>query len=643
MKKKSYETLLYSAVGVIAMALILVAVNVLLGTVKTRIDLTKEKAYTLSDGTKAILRKLDTPVKLRFYFTQSEDASPESVFLKNYAKRVEDLLSEYRKASGGKVIVEKYDPQPDSDAEDSARLDGIEGQPLSNGERLYMGLAVSMLDQKQAIPFLAPNRERLLEYDISRAISRVMASDKPVVGILSPLPVFGSPANPMMMRMGQQGGQQQPWAIVTELKNDFTVKQFNMDLDKVDDNVKVLVVIHPREITDTAQYAIDQFILRGGKLIAFLDPLPMMDAREQNQMLGSIPNTGSSLEKLLKAWGLGFDISKTVADLNFKMQIGGRNGQPQEAPGVLSITPEGINKDDIVTSQIDNVWLPYAGAFTGTPVDGLKMSVLLHSTRNSQLVDGFMANLAGENIIKEFKPSGTEYSLAVRLTGKFKTAFPDGKPEDKKPDAADGKQDEKPAGPAAASETLKESREENSVILVGDADMLFDNVALRQIQSPFGGVIQMAMNGNLNLCQNAVEQFTGDNSLITVRSRAVRNRPFELVKKMQSEAEARYQSKIKELEGSVTETQQRLNELQQTKEKGQRFILSPEQQQVIEGLRKKEAEVKQKLKEERKNLRQGIDSLENRIKWFNIAAVPALVSITGLALAFYKRKRTSAK
>jgi len=409
----------------------------------------------------------------------------------------------------------------------------------------------------------------------------------------------------------------------------------------VDDDVKVLLVIHPREITEKAQYAIDQFVMRGGKLIAFLDPVPMTDTKEQNQMLGNIPNSGSNLDKLLKAWGLSFDTSKAVADLNFKMQIGGRGGQPQEAPAVLSVTPEGINQDDIVTSQIDNVWLPYAGAFTGTPAEGLKQVVLLKSTKNSQLVDGFMANLAGENIIKDFKPSGTEYALAVRLTGKFKTAFPNGKPEEKKADAADDKKEEKTA--ATSGDSLKETKDENSVILVGDADMLFDNVALRQVQSPFGGVIQMAMNGNINLAQNAVEQFTGDNNLIAVRSRAVQNRPFELVKKIQSEAEANYRSKIKELEDSVADTQRQLNELQQKKEKGQRFILSPEQQAALESLRKKEAEVKVKLKEERKKLRQDIDSLENRLKWFNIAAMPLVVSATGVALAFYKRKRTSAK
>lgn len=629
MNKRGLEAILYSTIGVLVMGLILIAFNVLTSPVRARMDLTKEKAFTLSDGTKKILGKLDTPVKIRFYYSRTENASPESVFLNGYAKRIDDLLSEYRGAGRGKVIIERYDPQPDSDAEDSARLDGLQGQVLSNGERFYLGIAVSQLDEKQTIPFVAPNRERLLEYDLSRAITRVVNPDKPVVGVMSPLPVFGMPSNPMMMRMGQQG--QQPWAIINELKNDFSVERIEMDVEKIKDDVKVLFVIHPREITDKAQYAIDQFIMRGGKLIAFLDPLPMMDSREQNQMLGSIPNSGSSLEKLLKTWGLGFDTSKVVADLNLKMQIGGRGGQPQEAPAVLSLTSEVINQDDIVTSQIDNLWIPYAGAFTGSPVQGLTKTVLLKSTKASQLVDGFMANLAGENILKDFKSSDTEYALAVRLQGKFKTAFPEGSPTKK--------EGETNAVPATQ---LQESANENTVILVGDADLLFDGVALRQIQSPFG-VLQMAMNGNLSLAQNAVEQLTGDSNLIAVRSRAVQNRPFTLVKKMQAQAENNYRSRIKDLEDSLADTQRQLNELQQSKDQGQRFILSPEQQTALENFRKKEAEVKIQLKDERKKLRRDIDSLENRVKWFNIAAMPLLVSFAGIGLAFFKRKRTSAK
>lgn len=640
MKKKSIEMMLYSTVGVCAMALILIAVNVITSVFKGRVDLTAEKVYTLSPGTKAILQKIDTPIRVRFYCTQAETATPETVYLKNYAKRVEDLLAEFKQVAGGKLIIEKYDPQPDSDAEDNARLNGVEGETLSNGERFYLGLSVSLLDERQTIPFLAPNRERLLEYDLARAISRVMAPEKPVVGVMSPLPVFGGPPNPMMMRMGQPQ-QQQPWAIVNELKRDFEVRRVEMTAEKIDDDLKVLVVIHPRDITETAQFAIDQFILRGGKLIAFLDPLPLMDSREQNQMFGSIPNSGSNLAKLLTAWGLTFETGKVVADMNFKMQVGGRNNQPQDAPAFLSITKDGISSEDIVTSQLDNVWLPFAGAFSGTPASGLKLEALLKSTKDSQLVDGFMAHLSGENIVKEFKPSGLTYNLAVRLTGKFKTAFPDGKPEQKKEENAETKKDEAKKD-ESKEEWLKEGKGENSVILVGDADMIYDSFAIRQIQSPFG-TLSMLMNGNLNFAQNAIEQFTGDNNLITVRSRAVQNRPFTLVKKMQAEAEARYRSRIKELEDSLADTQRQLNELQQKKEKGQRFILSPEQQAALENFRKKEAEVKVQLKEERKKLRRDIDSLERRLKWFNIAAMPLVVSASGLALAFFKRKRTSAK
>src|SRR5882757_7702456 len=196
MKKNSFETILYSIAGVAVMLLILIAFNVITAVVKQRVDLTKEKAYTLSDGTRAILRKLDTPLKIRFYYSSSAELSADTLFLKTYAQQVDDLLSEYKQAANGRIIIEKFDPKPDSDAEDSARLDGVEGQMLPSGEKFYLGLSVSMVDTKEAIPFFRPDRERLLEYDLSRAISRVMTPDRPVVGIMSPLPVFGTPSNP---------------------------------------------------------------------------------------------------------------------------------------------------------------------------------------------------------------------------------------------------------------------------------------------------------------------------------------------------------------------------------------------------------------------------------------------------------------
>jgi len=384
--------------------------------------------------------------------------------------------------------------------------------------------------------------------------------------------------------------------------------------------------------------------MRGGKLIAFLDPVPMTDS-QQNQMMGSMPNTGSSLDKLIKAWGLSFDTTKVVADIRYKMQLSGRDGQVQEAPAVLSVTAEGINKEDVVTSQIDNVWLPYAGAFTGAPVSGLKETVLLKSTKDSQLVEGFMANFAGPNVLKEFKPSGVQYALAVRLTGKFPTAFPAGPPEEKKDEKDAAKTDaEKKADEKKPESWLKETKQDNTVVLVGDADLIFDEVALRRAQTLFGGPVYVPMNGNLSFAQNLVEQMTGDNNLIAVRSRATVVHPFTRIKDMESAANQKFQGEIKRLEDSRAEAQRKINELQaQRKDKDQRFFLTAEQGAELAKLRKEEVDTRKRLKQVQKDFRKEVDSLQTKVKWINILAVPLAVSVSGVVLAFVKRKKTSAK
>jgi ABC-type uncharacterized transport system involved in gliding motility auxiliary subunit len=631
MKKNALESFLYSVAGVAALLLILVAVNVITGAFKHRVDLTKEKAYTLSDGTRAILAKIKTPVKIRFYYTSHADLPANALFLKTYAQRVQDMLSEYREASGGELIIEQLDPQPDSDAEDAARLNGVEGKPISSDESFYLGASISLLDASEVIPFFDPDRERLLEYDLSRAISRVVMPEKPVIGIMSGVSVFGTPSNPMMEQMGQRG--QQPWALVSELKNDFEVRPVEMTADKIDDDIKVLLVIRPKEITDKAQYAIDQFVLRGGKLVAFLDAVSLLDKNSQGSMMGGqMPGGGSSLDKLIKAWGLQFDTGKAVGDLKF-MNRQARLGNGDN-PCWIDLADDGLNKDDVVTSQVGDLWIPFGGAFTGTPVAGLKETVLLHSSTESQLVDAMMAAISGENVMKEFKPSGTSYALAVRLTGKFRTAFPNGKP----PDPADGTNQ-----PPAAAPSLKESASDTAVVLVGSSDMFANEFSLQQMQTPFG-VLNSPRNGNLNLAQSIVENLAGDSDLISVRSRATTSHPFTRIEQMKARAEEVYQSKINEYEQSLQDTRQKLADLQKSKDQGQqRFILSPEQQAEIEKLRKKESETNQALKQERKELARDINSTENWLKWGNIIGMPLLVAMSGVGLAGLKRKRTSAK
>lgn len=627
MKQKSFEILLYSAGGIVAMAVLLVAINLIASEFPARADLTQEKIYTLSPGTRAILGKLDTPVTIRFYCTRNVTPTAESLYLENYARQVEDLLNEYKQAAHGKIIIQKFDPEPDSDAEDSARLDGIAPETLPTGDKFYLGLAVSLLDAKQTVA-LSPDRQRLLEYDISRAISRVVQPQKPVVGVMSSLPVFGQQANPMMQEEGQQGTP--PWELINELNGDYTLRQVPLNTDKIDDDINVLLVIHPRGITAAGQYAIDQFVLRGGKLIAFLDPLSIADARGQNPMMGG-PGAGvSTLDKLLGAWGVHFDTSKVVADLNFKMQVADQNGQPADAPAFLDVTSEGINTNDIITSDLTDLWLPYAGAFTGVPAAGLKETVLVKSTKESELADAMIYDLSGDQIMKNFSASGVAYALAIKLTGQFKTAFPDGPPAE---------------GTNAVAKTtgfLKESTGDNTVILVGDADMLSDPFALRQVNSIFGNMA-VELNDNLSFAQNAIGQMSGNSDLIAMRSRGVENRPFIVIKKMEAAAEMQYQGKIKELQDSLAATEQRLSELQQNKSQNQRYILSPEQQAQIENFQKQEAKARTDLKQVQKDLRQDVVSLQTHIEWLNIAAMPALVSVFGLGLAAWKRKRTSAQ
>ena len=636
MKQKKTETLLYSAVGIGAMLLIVIAVNLIATSLKSRLDLTQGKIYTLSDGTKNILKKLDSPVEIRFYYSAKEARMPSP--LKTYARRVEDLLNEFRQASHGNIEIKKYDPEPDSDAEDLANLDGIEGKMLPTGEKIYLGLAVSLDPQKAALPFLAPDREKLLEYDLARAISQVFATNKPIIGVMSALPVMGAAMNPMMMRMGQQG--QDSWAFITELKRDFEVKTVPLESEKIDDDIKVLMVIHPKDLKDTAQYAIDQFIMRGGKLIACLDPMSLADQqKQQNPMMPAMPGGASNLEKLLKAWGLTFETSKVVADMNYARKLQTRGNQVEIVPTLLFLTDQAINKEDVVTSQTDELLFVFPGVFTGTPVSGLKQTVLLKTSKQSQLVEPFLANMSPSKIVDDFKASDTQYNLAVRLDGKFKTAFPDGKPEAPKT-GEEKKEEAKPED--KAKDSLKETKGDNAVLLIGDTDWLSDQFSV-QIQNFFGQKIIQPRNSNLALVQNVVEQFSGDQNLIGVRSRATLNRPFTVVQKMQSEANARYQAEIAKLQKEVEEVNQKVNELQGKKEAGQRFVLSKEQQEEIEKFKQKRADANKKLKSVRRSLQVEIDSLQNRLKWGNILAVPLAVVVIGLVLAGVRKNKTRAQ
>jgi len=631
------QNLLYPVVGVIAVAVILIAVNLLAGFAKVRSDLTQNKVYTLSDGTKKILQKLDTEVEIRFYYSRENPAVP--VPLRAYAQEVEDLLAEYQQYGHGKVKVVKLDPKPDSDAEDSANLDGIEGQNINLTERIFLGIAVRCLDQKVAIPFLSPDRQTLLEYDLSRAISSVANPKKAVIGVMSALPVTGQKASPMMMRQRQP--QNQPWVFLNELKQSFDVRDVGLTADKIDDDISVLVVVHPQGISEQAEFAIDQFLMRGGKMVALLDPYSFVEAQMAAQFGGG--PTSSTFQKLLPAWGIQFSSDKVLADPIYATKIQ-RQDSVQSDPTVLSLTAEAINQKDALGASINDLLIPFAGVFTGTPTARLKEDILVQSSTQAGLVSAMTTQLGGDAVRKELKSANTAYPIAIRLSGKFKTAFPQGKPQASK-DPANPEASPSPSAsptPTPASNALKEGTAEGVAILIGDSDFAYDAIAGRTGQA-LAQTVFIPSNGNLNFIQSCVEQLAGDSNLIGIRSRATGNRPFERVNRMEAAAQDKYQGKIAELEESLNQTRQKLTELQTGKQADQKTILSPEQQAEIKKFHENEANANRELKQVRKDLRGEIDSLQNNLKWINIAGMPLLVTVAGLALAWMKRMKRAAR
>ena len=612
---KKNQALAYSALGLAALFLILVAFNYLASLGAVRADFTEGKLYTLSEGTKRILRGLEAPVKLKLYISRGEQAMP--VQLRSFAQRVEDMAREFKSVAGGNLIIEIYNPKPDSDDEDQAQLDGVEPQQLFSGEQFYLGVVVSQVDRKQAIPAVSPQRERLLEYDLARAIARVGSTERPVLGLMSALPVLGEKFNPMTRQSSE------PWVLAGELKRDFNLKQVSLLAESIDPEIKVLLVIHPRDLPEATEYALDQFVLRGGKLIVFADPFAYFDQQPSPMPGVGGGGTSSTLAKLFKAWGVEMNPGKVLADVVFASGAGQRY-----TPTVLTLNRTAFSRDDVVTSQIETLLYAFGGAFDVKPVDGLKVTELVKSSTNSMLVDNVVATVSGEAATKGFQPDNKARPLALRLSGRFKTAFPEGPPKSNDPKAPPPK------------DGLKEGAGENSVTLVADVDLLNDGAAV-DIQEVFGRRIVVPSNGNLAFAQAMVEQVSSGDALGTLRSRASSFRPLTVVREMEADAQKQYFGRLKGLEDELQKTTEKLQEMQKARGAAAKgaLIMTPEQQAEIENFRKRAAETRKELKELRKNLRQDAESLVFWTKVANIALMPLLVVLAGLAVFFIRKRK----
>ena len=612
------------ALGLAILAAIVVAGDVVLANLPLRADLTAERFYTLSDGSKAVLGKLEEDVTLKYYVSSSAADMPMQ--LKTYATRVQNLLKEYERAAGGHVILEAYDPKPDSDAEEWAQRYGVEPQTVNPfGSPIYFGIVAVCGDNEETLAQLSPRTESTLEYDVTRLVTRVAWPEKPVVGVMTSLPdvLGGGQMNPMMMQMGQRPPE--GWAAFAELGKDYEVRTVATDAAEIDPEVKTLVVLHAKDLSDKTLYAIDQFVLRGGKLIACVDPFSVKDMlasrQKQNPMMmqmGGQQDGPSTLGKLFDAWGVKFDPAKITGDLEAATKLNNGQGGVDDNPAFLSLAAANMDAGDLLVARLSQVMFPFAGAFVfeKKEMELAFTPVITTSKENSCSVDKMSVQFGGG--VKDMIPDGHERVLAARLSGTFKTAFPRG-----------------PDGTNDVSKALKEGK--GSVMLFADSDFLADDFCVRMIKTPFGNIPQL-INDNLTLFSNVIEQFAGREELIGVRSRGTTDRPFAVVNELEARATRKWQRKAADFEAELQMTQQRLAALQKQKSGDERFIISKEQQEEIVKLRKAQAETRKQLKNVRKELTSDIDSLGLTLKCINIALVPALVVLFGLCRGFLRKR-----
>ena len=640
-KETKFAIFLNSIGGVLVILLSVIAFNIITAQFKMKADLTEGNLFTLSEGSKKLLDNLaaervgdseSSPLEIRFYVTRGEKGVP--VVVNEHGTRVEDLLDQYKAYGGNNLELKKINPRRDTDAEELAVNDGI--QLLNNA--FYIGMAISYLDSTEVIPVLDPTRATNLEYDVSRAIKNVLKlkDDRETIGVMSGLNVWGGPDPTNPMAMMNRGQQQPPWYFLQQLQRDFNVERIEPAAADIPATVKVLLVIHPQNVSEATEYAIDQFVLRGGKLIAFVDPLAQRDDSGQQNPQMRIPGLGggSNLNRLFTKWGVPFNNTQVVADFNYRLNPRDPIAQGRLQPAYLALNKNALNKEEVVTRDLGTIRLPYAGSFdTSDVATGLKVTELITSSEQAKLVDGMSSQFNGAKIMDSFltgsedgKPAGTKkHVLALKLGGKFTTAFPNGKPSTADPgDKADETK-------AESTTQLSESEKDNFVCLIGDTDILVDDHFILQQR--------FLISENITFVQNLVDHF-GDDTLINIRSRN-QNRPFTTIVDLENEAQKEFEGKLKKLEAEQQEILQEKTKMESAGEGSNQFTLRIDPQALKE-IQAKELDKRKQIREIRKQLRSEIDLIQLKIKLANIGLMPLLVIIFGIAFFIRKSKKTAA-
>ncbi|MFZ4409361.1 MAG: GldG family protein [Paracraurococcus sp.] len=630
-----------SALGLLAAAVLAVGVNMLADRLlpRARVDLTEQRLYTLSDGTKQVLAGLKDPVTLRLFYSRRLGAAIPVYGA--YADRVREMLAEYASLSGGRVKLEVLDPEPFSELEDRAMALGLQGVPVDqSGEQVYFGLSgTNLVDDERSIGFFQPERERFLEYDLTRLVYDLSNPTRPVIGMMTALPLNGDP-RAMMMRQPQLG---QPAVVMTQLRQFFTVKDIPLDAPVIEPEVQVLVVAHPQGLSDAAQYAIDQFVMRGGKLMVLVDPHSESQASRPGPTGQPPTATSSSLDRLLNAWGIEAPSDQVVLDLRGAWRVRANPGDRVQAVDYVAwfnLQGDSLNRDDVSLAQLEQITVASAGEVRKKPGATIEFTPLLTTSAQTMLVDAARVRQEPNpvRLLADFRSGNERHVIAARVRGELASAFPDGPP-------TPGEGQERPADlPAHRARSAGPA----NIVVANDSDILEDRFWVR-VQDFFGQQVATPFSGNGPFVTNLADTLSGSDALISLRSRGESLRPFELVEDIRRNADAEYRQTERQLTQKLEATEKRLRELRQGTptapgaERNQaQSVITPEQRAEIDRAREEIIATRRQLRAVQLDLRREIEGLETVLRVANIALVPALLTAFAIGLAVVRGRRRAA-
>ncbi len=596
----------------------LIAVNMIGKFLPLKFDLTQDNLYTITDATKQIISSLEEPVTIRYYFSKSIAELPPTY--KAYGERVENILREYESLSDGQIRFEIFDPKPDTEEEEWAQKYGIQAIQLPSGFPFFFGVVVSMLDQEATIPFLDMRRERLLEYDLSQLILQASQLEPLKIGVLSSLPLEGFP---IARGQGNQGG----WIFLSELRKTFSVEVLESTTNAIDSSLGLLMVIHPKELSDTTLYAIDQHVMRGGKLVVLVDPNSRADLQSsQGAGLGQIPDTASNFYKLFQAWGVEYDSSKLVGDFRYATQINAGASGILRYPLWMSLNQSALNADHPITGQLESLLFVETGEFKQKEGAEQEWTPLIETSSQSGLVESIMTRFAApDSIIRELKTDDTSRTLAALVQGEFASGFSSAPPQENQEQSNQ-------------AEHLSKSPN-TAILVVADSDFLSDDYSVQRF-SFLGQSVAQPVNDNLNLILNAAEFLSGNEALMSIRSRGQFSRPFTTLLALEQNAQLRFQEEERLLQEKLESVQEKLRNLSQEQSADQKLLITPEQEKEIQNFREEERKARKNLREVRKVLRQDVEQLGQWLLAFNLLFAPLFVGVAGI-LVYRKRNRSS--